>query len=257
MGEPGTPPLVTCPMKMPETALYPPIKRYLEARGYQVQAEVKYCDIVATQGNDLIVVELKTSANLTLLIQATARQKITASVYVAIPKPKSSRKHWLGIQHLLKRLELGLLLVEEGALGLSVTKLFDPAPNSTPSGRKNHKKRRAVIQEIAARSASYNVAGSSHTKLMTAYRETAIYIASCLDHLGATSPKLLRRLGTGDKTTSILSQNHYGWFQRVRRGIYLLNDQGRVEARSYAEVYARAQTKLAQIMAYRMTKESK
>ena len=70
---------------MLETDLYPPIKTYLELNGYQVNAEVKDCDIVASKENDIIVVELKTSINLTLLAQAVLRQSISDSVYIAVP----------------------------------------------------------------------------------------------------------------------------------------------------------------------------
>ena len=34
---------------MQETDLFPPVKKYLEANGYTVRAEVKNCDITATK----------------------------------------------------------------------------------------------------------------------------------------------------------------------------------------------------------------
>ena len=226
---------------MLETDLYSPLKEYLERHGYQVQAEVKNCDIVATRDDELIIVELKTSANLTLLVQATERQSISDNVYVAIPKPKKNRRSWLGIQRVIKRLELGLLVVNQSPLGSSVVKLFDPLPQQR---RKNKRKQKAVIQEIADRSGNYNIAGSSRKKLMTAYKENVILIACCLKQLGPSSPKKLRELGTGEKTTSILNSNHYGWFQRIERGIYKLTQQGAIEAASYQNVYRRSESLL-------------
>ena len=59
--------------------------------GYQVQGEVDGCDITAIMGDELVVVELKTSFNLKLLSQAVKRQRVADSVYVAIPKPKGGR----------------------------------------------------------------------------------------------------------------------------------------------------------------------
>jgi hypothetical protein len=223
---------------MLETELSAPVKAYLESHGYQVNCEVKDCDIVATRGDDLIVVELKTSVNLTLLVQATKRQTISDTVYVAVPAPTKRNRQWRGTLTVLKRLELGLLLVEEGAMGMIVSKQFDPVPYQR---KKNTRRRRALLTEVADRSGDYNVAGSTKTTLMTAYRENAILIACCLSKLGATSPKSLRSLGTGDKTTSILSANHYGWFQRVEKGVYELTDQGNLESRSFKQIYKQAE----------------
>lgn len=221
---------------MLETELYPPVKAYLEDLGYQVQAEVKHCDITASKGDELIIIELKTSLNLTLLVQATARQKISDSVYIAVPKPKSSRRQWLGIQKILKRLELGLLTVEPSPLGLKVRKLFDPS-SVAPDKRKNQRMRRAVLEEIAGRSSSYNIGGSNKQKLMTAYREAAIYIACCLAKLDNASPKKLKTLGCPTKTGAILNSNHYGWFIKVARGVYGLSELGKTEPSSFKDVY--------------------
>lgn len=226
---------------MLETELSAPVKAYLESHGYQVNCEVKDCDIVATKGDDLIIVELKTSVNLTLLVQATKRQSISDSVYVAVPAPTKRNRQWRGTLTVLKRLEVGLLLVEEGAMGLLVSKQFDPLPYQR---KKNTGSRRALLTEVADRSGDYNVGGSTKTTLMTAYRENAILIACCLAKLGPSSPKSLRNLGTGDKTTSILSANHYGWFQRVEKGVYELTDQGDFESRSFKQIYKQAKAHL-------------
>ena len=97
-----------------ETDLYRPVHDYLVRQGYTVRAEVKSCDIAAVRGDDLIVIELKRAINITLLAQAVERQKITDSVYVAVPRPSNMRR-WNGqtksLQALLRRLEIGLILV--------------------------------------------------------------------------------------------------------------------------------------------------
>ncbi len=222
---------------MLETDLFTPVKDYLESHGYAVNAEVKNCDVIATRDDELVVVELKTSANMQLLIQATERLKISDNVYVAIPKARGNSKHWRGIQRVLRGLELGLLVVSFGALGARVTKLFDPQPYQR---KKQGKIRREVIREIADRSGEYNIGGSSRVKLVTAYRENAILVATCLERMGRSSPKGLRDLGTGERTPGILSKNHYGWFQRVDRGIYSITDQGRREIRGYPELHRRS-----------------
>lgn len=218
---------------MRETELYEPVKKYLESHGYRVKAEVVNCDLAATKGDELIIVELKPAANMRLLIQATDRQQTADSVYVGIPAPSKRNNHWRGIKRVLKQLELGLLVVNFGPMGAHVEKELDPLPGKP--GRSG-KKRRAVITELSERSGDYNIAGSTGRKLMTAYRENAILIACCLARFGPMSPRALRELGTGQRTLGILSNNHYGWFQRVDRGIYQITAQGIEDLKSYPEI---------------------
>ena len=231
---------------MRETELFKPVSDYLKHHGYEVSAEVKDCDIVARRDNHVIIIELKKSANMQLLIQAIKRQQITDSVYVAIPDPGNNRR-FKGVQKVLKQLELGLLIVTDTAIGQNVIKLFDPMPHQR---RKQHKRRHALIEEIANRSANYNVGGSNRTNLMTAYREQAIYIATCLKQLGPSSPKSLKKLGASMKTQHILFKNHYSWFQRIDRGIYKITQQGSADLKGYPELWKRSKEVLAAHLAH-------
>ncbi|MBS02453.1 MAG: hypothetical protein CMQ24_07085 [Gammaproteobacteria bacterium] len=224
--------------KIKETDLFPPVRDYLEKNGYTVRSEVRNCDIVAVKDSDVIVVELKTGMNVSLLIQATDRQRITDSVYVAIPDPPGRKgAHWRGIKRVLRQLELGLILVTFSPRRTIVSVAFDPLPYRRT---KRSKRRGAVIQEVADRSADYNTGGSTRTPLVTAYRENAIYIACCLAEMGPSSPKALRAVGAGAKTTSILSSNFYGWFQRVARACYQVTESGRAETARFPEIHAQA-----------------
>lgn len=211
--------------------------------GYDVSAEVGHCDIAAVKDDELIVIELKRSANLTLLIQATERQRITDAVYVALPEPARNSRHFLGVERLLKRLGLGLITVRFGPLGPAADKRFDPAP---VLGNVRGNKRNAVLREIAGRSENFNVGGSHQTAIMTAYRETALFIACCLERLGPSSTRDLRALGTGAKTTSVLARNHYGWFERVSRGVYRITPPGIAAVHRHPALRARALAKLAE-----------
>ena len=56
-----------------ETDLYEPIRAFLEEEGYQVQAEVKHCDIAAEKNGRLVVVELKRAFGLKLVYQGLER----------------------------------------------------------------------------------------------------------------------------------------------------------------------------------------
>lgn len=216
----------------PETALYWPVQDLLAANGFVVRGEVCHCDITAVRGEELVVVELKRNLNVDLLVQATDRQKITDSVYVALPDEivgKAGRKKWRATEHLLKRLELGLILVSQEKARIR----FHPMKLAR---KKQTHKRRAVLRELDGRSGDYNVGGSTRCKIVTAYRESAIGIACCLERLGTLSPKKLRALGMGEKAQSILSKNFYGWFERVSPGLYALTDQGKAELQNYPQL---------------------
>lgn len=218
---------------MLETELYQPVAAYFDSLGFKVRGEVKNCDIAGIKDNELIVVELKTSANMTLLVQATERQAFADKVYIAIPKPKKTGKSWRGIQRVVKRSGLGLLIVQESPLGVSALKLFDPEPIKV---RRNKRKRQAIITELESRVSDSNVGGSVGVKLMTAYKENAILIACYINRFGQSKPAEMRTFGTGKKTLAILSSNHYGWFERIKRGVYGLSEKGFEEALRHGEV---------------------
>jgi hypothetical protein len=221
-----------------ETDLAQPLVSHLSAQGWTVRSEVKDCDIAATRGEELLVVEVKKSLSLALLVQAARRQRITDTVYVAIPRPSNKWAWWKesrGTQHLLRRLELGLILVSLEPGKPAVEVVFHPLPFAR---KKRAKSRRVVLQEIAHRTADYNRAGSNRTKLATAYRENAIHVACCLLKRGTLSPAELRSLGTGEKTYSILRNNVYGWFERLDTGSYGLTSRGRVELALFPELAA-------------------
>lgn len=227
--------------KILEMHLYQPLYNYLSAQGYTVRSEVKNCDITAVKGDELIVVEMKRSFNATLLMQAVQRQRLVDSVYVAIPRPKGGKRgsNWYGMCHLLRRLELGLILVVPEGKASNVEIVFHPGPYDRAKNMlKGKKGKRSILQEINARNGDFNVGGSTGRKLVTAYREAAIHIACCIEKHGPQSAAQLKKLGTGDKTYSILSENYYGWFERVSKGIFGLTLEGQASLIQYAELAA-------------------
>lgn len=218
---------------MKETELCLPIKTYLEATGYQVRAEVNDCDITALKDDELIIIEMKLNVNIPLLIQATDRQRLTDSVYVAIPRPsnRTQKKRWKGVKHILRRLELGLIFVDVEMNNIEI--VFHPTPFSK---RKQKKRRKSLLQEVAKRTENLNTGGSNRTKIITAYRLNAIKIAELLIQYGASSPKKMKELGTGNKTQSILYNNFYGWFQRVEKGVYDITEKGKIALAEYQKM---------------------
>lgn len=226
-----------------EEALYRPVADFLAARGYTVRGEVRDWDISAVRGDELVAVELKRSITLALLEQAVQRQKAADAVYVAVPRPPAriypNSRAWRRHSHLLRRLELGLILVAVEAEGAfrstlpAVEVVFHPIPLDR---RRSRKERRAVIRELDGRTADHNVGGSRGRKIVTAYRENALFIACCLAAGGPGSPKALRAMGTGPKTGSILYDNHYGWFERISRGLYAVKPKVFADMKRYPEL---------------------
>ena len=228
----------TAPIK--ETDLYGPLRDYLLARGYTVRSEVMGVDAVAEREGEVIVLELKRSLTLSLLTQAVDRQRAFDSVYVVVPHPgKRARSGaWRSACRLLRRLEIGLVLVDfRHAPDESVVEVvFHPLPAER---RVRKDVRRAVLAEMRGRSADLNQGGSTRTKIVTAYRESAVRIACCLDACGPTTPARLREMGTSPSTGAILGHNYYKWFSRVSYGTYSLTDKGREEIVLYPELVSR------------------
>ncbi|HME71037.1 MAG TPA: DUF2161 family putative PD-(D/E)XK-type phosphodiesterase [Myxococcota bacterium] len=226
-----------------ETDLYGPVRAFLERQGYTVRGEVLGCDVAGRRGEDLVMVELKRALTTDLLVQATRRQRTTNSVYVAVPRPRGAGRgsRWHGLLHLLRRLELGLLVVSFSGRRARVQAVLHPLPFDR---RRSARGQRAILEEMAGRSGDHNQGGSVRRPLVTAYRENAIHVACCLERNGPLAPRALRALGTGQKTLSILRSNVYGWFERVGYGLYALSAQGRGDLSRWPDLVADCRSRI-------------
>jgi len=219
-----------------ESDLYQPIKQYLVNQGYKVNGEVKDCDITATKDDDLLIIEMKKNLNLTVLVQATKRQRTNVSVYIAILYPKGgiNNKKWRNYIHLLKRLELGLITISFKKATPSINIVFHPMSFNRKT---NNKMKKSIIKEINNRHGDYNIGGVSKTKLVTAYKENAIFIGCVLEKFGDMKPSHIKKYGTCENTGSILYKNYYGWFERIDTGIYRISSVGLKAIKNYKELY--------------------
>ena len=221
-----------------ETDLYEPIRAFLEEEGYQVQAEVKDCDIAAVKDGQLVIVELKKAFNLKLVYQGLERQSLTEQVFVAIPRPKKGarEKAWKDMLKLLKRLELGLLTVALDSPLHTVDVVLEP---SDSIAWKNRKKREKLQAELENRQVDGNVGGMTRRKIMTAFREKSIRLACMLEREGQISTASLRERGLEDYI-GIFIKNYDKWFKRVEKGVYALSEKGQeaLENEDYAKAVA-------------------
>lgn len=226
--------------KLKEEDLYNPIKKYLSNLGYLVRSEVKKCDVIALKDNIILGVEMKLSLNLDVILQATIRQRVVDFVYIAIPKKNTLlySKRFKNLQYLLRRLEIGLLLVSVHNDNYRVEEYLSPKPFSRNMSMKlSNKKRKGLVKEFNERSGDFNIGGSVRKKLVTAYREKAIHIMALLLEHKSLSIKELKELGTDkEKTSKILQDNHYDWYKRVSRGVYTLSEKGISESKDYKEI---------------------
>lgn len=204
---------------MREADLYPPIKNYLTRQGYVVKAEIGACDLMARRdGEPPIVVEMKLSFSLALVMQGVARQGLFDFVYLAVPVSKGWRLRYRDILALCRRLGLGLLAVD----GTMVEAHLDPAPYAP---KMKHKAAARLLREFERRVGDPNVGGTTGVARMTVYRQDALRCAVQLRG-GALGCAAIRTASGVARATDLMRADHYGWFERVARGVYTLTPKG-------------------------------
>jgi hypothetical protein len=204
-----------------EKDLYQPVKTLFESLGFAVKAEVLNCDMIAVRGDVFICVELKSKLNLEVILQAVDRQKLVELSYLAVPEwglPKSAKRK-KDIEHLLKRLEIGFVVVSKQGMSLVAHIESDAiAFNRSLSMARNKNKQLALKKEFKLRVGDGNVGGSTRTKRMTAYKQDAIAFALLIE-MGIHEQKLLLKqsehLALKGK---VLKDNFYGWFEKTEKG---------------------------------------
>ena len=228
----------TAPTTLKETDLYAPLKAWLEAQGYTVRGEVGRCDIAAEKDGELIAVEIKLRPSLVLLSQAAERQEYADAVYVALPatakrpRPPASRD----LRRLLRRLGIGLVLVSFLKRKTHVEVLMHPGPGEGRP-RRRPKRRDTILREISGRDMDLSPGGmAGGGGRVGAYRQRCIRLAAWLEVLEEASPARLRELGAPEDAGILLSRNLYGWFERVRRGIYRVHPDGKIALRDVEEL---------------------
>lgn len=207
-----------------ETDLYGPVKTFLEGQGYVVKSEVGAADVVALRGGEPpVIVELKLGFSLTLVHQCIARLSVTDDVYMAVAtgKGKPFAKSLKNMTKLCRRLGLGLMTVR---LKDDLVQVHcDPAPYAP---RKSKKREGQLLAEFAKRVGDPNDGGQTRVGLITAYRQDALKVAMYLFEVGACrGADVAREIGV-ERATTMMRNDHYGWFEKVETGIYGLTPKG-------------------------------
>ncbi len=203
-----------------ETALYQPVKRFLERLGFAVKGEICGCDIVALKDGEPVVVvaELKLRFTLELLLQGVDRAAAADEVWLAVLSSTRGRENDRRARKLCRLLGFGLLgVTRTGRVDL----LVEPAPWRP---RRDKVRRSRLVAEHHRRVGDPAPGGSTRAPIMTAYRQQALAVAAVL----AEGPRRVRELTPAiPEAPKILLGNVYGWFVRVERGVYALAEPGR------------------------------
>jgi hypothetical protein len=214
---------------MREADLYAPLKAYLERQGYEVKAEIGDCDIMARRGDEPpVIVEMKLTFSLQLVMQGVVRQGLFDHVYLAVPVTKGWKLRYRDIITLCRRLSLGLLAV--GPKGIEAH--LDPAPYAP---RLKTKTAARLLREFDRRVGDPNEGGITGVKKMTSYRQDAIRCALQLQAGPCKAAHVAKAAGVA-RAAAQMRDDHYGWFERVERGIYQLTPKGRAAVLDHAEM---------------------
>lgn len=204
------------------------MKAYFAARGYEVKGEVGAADMVAVPlGQALtaepVIIELKTSFTLTLFHQAIARQSMSDQVYIAAPrKPgKAGLRAIRKNKMLCRRLGLGMITVRMKDKRVDVH--CEPGEFKP---RKMKKRKQQLLSEFESRHGDPNLGGMVSETQMTSYRQGALRCAKVLHDEGACKASYVAKMAGFDKARNAMADNHYGWFEKVDRGVYGLTPAG-------------------------------
>lgn len=203
---------------MNETQLFLPVKKLFESMGFEVEAEIEHIDIIAKKEERYIAIELKKELNLNVIAQVLKRQVLTDEAYIATFKPTKKvmqSKVYKDKLLILKRLGIGLIIVDESATIIKESEVILP--------KKNKKKKKRLIETFEQLNKE-NIGGSHHTTRMTLYRKQAINIARCIGRSSKKASQIKKETGI-HKAYSILYKNYYGWFEALGKGMYQLSER--------------------------------
>jgi len=204
-----------------ETSLYLPVKRFLEARGFEVKGEICGCDLVALRDGEppiVVVGELKLGFNLDLVLQGIDRTAACDEVWLAVRMSgRRGRERDPRARKLCRLLGFGLLGVLSNG---RVEMLVEPA---LWRPRRDPKRRSRLVDEHRRRLGDPATGGMTKLPIMTYYRQQALACAASLSAGPRRTSEIRARVPDASK---ILLRNVYGWFFRVERGVYGLTAEG-------------------------------
>lgn len=206
-----------------ESELYGPVKALLEGQGYRVKGEVGAADLVAIRGDEPpVIVELKLRFALAVYTQAVARLALTDTVYIAVGRPtgKQAARAVKDNTALCRRLGLGLITVRADG---HVEVHCDPGSYAP---RKNKRAQARLLREFDRLRGDPNDGGATRHGIVTGYRQDSLACAAHLAEHGQSRGRDVVAATGVRQATTIMRDNHYGWFEKVDKGVYSLTEEG-------------------------------
>ena len=90
-----------------------------------------------------------------------------------------------------------------------------------------------MLREFARRVGDPNPGGMAG-KRITAYRQDALKCLKLLHENGPTKASQVAAEAAVPKARAIMADDHYGWFERVDRGVYAITPVGEKALEDYA-----------------------
>lgn len=134
---------------------------------------------------------------------------------------RASLKALVDNRKLCRRLGLGLITVR---LADGFTEIHcDPAPYKP---RQSKPRKTRLLREFERLVGDPNLGGATRRNLVTGYRQEALRCLKLLDEQGPTKAAEVARQTNVAHARRLMTDNHYGWFERVSAGIYALSPKG-------------------------------
>ena len=217
-----------------EADIYAPVKRFLEGQGYAVKGEVGAIDVMAVRGDEPpVLVELKLGFTLALFHQGMDRLSLSDLVYVAVPEKEGRAA--------LRSLKENVKLARRVGLGVLTVRLRDGhvTVQADPGGyvpRKRPKAVKRLLKAYGRLKGDPNEGGATRHGIVTGYRQDALLCARFLAVHGPSAGAKVKAWAEVPAATSIMAADHYGWFERVSRGVYGLTAAGRKGLADWGDV---------------------
>jgi len=217
-----------------EADLYAPVKAYLQRQGYDVKGEVGAVDVMAVRkGDPAVLVELKLGFTLALFHQGIDRLAVTDLVYVAVPEKAGTAAQ--------RSLKDNVKLARRVGLGVLTVRLRDGhvTAHADPGGyvpRKQPKSAKRLLKAFDRLKGDPNEGGATRHGIVTGYRQDALLCARFLAVHGPSAGVKVKEWAEVPLATRIMADDHYGWFERVSRGVYGLTDAGRKGLADWSDV---------------------
>ena len=107
----------------------------------------------------------------------------------------------------------------------------DPGPYAP---RKSKTAQDRLLREFDRLEGDPNAGGATRHGIVTAYRQDALRCAAHLAQHGPCKGAVVAQTTGVAAATRLMRENHYGWFEKVEKGVYALTEDGSAGLKHWA-----------------------